>query len=1040
MTAQTPLTQQDGSLRLLLVEDDEGDARLVREALRGHRQRFALERARSVKEAADVLSRSVVDVVLLDLTVCDSTGMDTVVRMQAHVPEDTAIVVLTGLDDEYCASRVLEAGAQDYLVKGQVDAHTLPRSIRYAMERHRILRRLQQVVIEKETINAALRQSEARYRSVAASAVDALFVADESGRIVDWNDAAVRLLGGEALVSSSPTLGDLVTPECRDELAQVLERLPARGEASQGVRKVLELLVLRSDGTTATTEWGISSWEVAAGRFTSAMVRDVSERKAAERLLVEEADRLAGVVRAQHEIASEGFDLGRLLQAAVRWANTLAGAAGTAALMDTTTGLRCESACGSAVPEMGALARHGHGPAGTALARWQALEGENDQLAFTSVATAAHADRMCLTVPLTTDRGPAGVLLAVTSPGEEFNDRQRSALELVGGFCGTALTHLHEFEAKRRLLGERTAALAAVEDSEQRFRQAFDQAPAGIAMVSLVDGDRGALMRVNTTLCSMMMRTADELADMPLTSLAHADDRATVAVAIEDLANSGDGAIRKFDLRLASDDGTTRWAEATASTVTGTTGVRSYAIVQLADVTARRQAEHQLRRLALHDSLTGLANRALLVDRMQEALHRAERSGGAVGVLFVDLDHFKAVNDTMGHKAGDNLLVTVAERIASVLRASDMAARLGGDEFVVVYEGARSEEQVLQVAARIRGAIRQSCILDAGVVNVEASIGVCLSEPGDAPEALLARADTALYRAKERGRNRCEIMPGQQRGGGLSRAEIANGLRHAVEGGQLQLVYQPIYHLQSGRVTGAESLLRWRHPTLGLLSPGSFLQVAEETGAIVDVGRWVLHEACREAASWEGEDGCGAQPSVWVNLSGRQAAGLRVSDVVESALHSTGLRPDRLYLELTETVLFQASEETLEDFRYLVEHGVHLGIDDFGTGYASMSYLANLPVTFLKIDRSFIAGAPTRPQDAAIVDAVVGLGRTLGLTVVAEGIEMAEQLDWVGPAGCELAQGFYLGRPGPAAALPFSRESTSPRPERQSFGMGRPGA
>jgi diguanylate cyclase (GGDEF)-like protein/PAS domain S-box-containing protein len=414
-------------------------------------------------------------------------------------------------------------------------------------------------------------------------------------------------------------------------------------------------------------------------------------------------------------------------------------------------------------------------------------------------------------------------------------------------------------------------------------------------------------------------------------------------------------------------------------------------VAVLHDVTERNQLESQLRHQAMHDALTGLPNRVLLADEL------AERATS--GVLFVDLDDFKAVNDGLGHEVGDRLLQAVAHRLRATVREGDVVARLGGDEFAVVVDGDRAAD----VGRRLLEALVEPFELSGHRITVGASIGVTVV--GDTPDALLRNADMAMYTAKAGGKGALAVFePGMQERAS-ERLLVQLELADALQQGQLRLLYQPVFDLSTGRLAGGEALIRWPHPTRGLLGPDRFIGIAEETGSIVAIGRWVLGEACRVAASWP-ED-----VDVAVNLSARQLESATIVDDVVLALTAASLRPERLVLEITESMLAKDLDAIASRLGSLKALGVRIAIDDFGTGYSSLSTLSRFPVDVLKIDRSFVATMVDNPEAAALVQVLVEMGRALHLSVVAEGIEDADQADALRAQLCDLGQGFYFSRP-----------------------------
>jgi diguanylate cyclase (GGDEF)-like protein/PAS domain S-box-containing protein len=430
------------------------------------------------------------------------------------------------------------------------------------------------------------------------------------------------------------------------------------------------------------------------------------------------------------------------------------------------------------------------------------------------------------------------------------------------------------------------------------------------------------------------------------------------------------------------------------------------------DISERKEFESQLAHQATHDPLTSLPNRVLLLDRLEQALDRARRHGKRVAVLFLDLDHFKVVNDSLGHGVGDRLLVAIADRLRSVVRPGDTIARFGGDEFVVLCEDLETREDAVAVAERVNSVVSGPFEVDDSEVFVGVSIGIAFPDDiGAEPGTLIRDADAAMYRAKERGRARWEIFDNAMRASAVDRLDIENALRRAQERRELRVYYQPIISLATGAIEGIEALIRWEHPERGLLLPDDFIHVAEETGLIVPMGAWVLDQACRQVMRWQASIPSLGPLRLSVNLSGRQLGHPSLVADVRAIINDTHINPSQVELEITESVLMddvEMSEDTLGQLKRL---GVKLAVDDFGTGYSSLSYLRRFPVDVLKVDRSFVDGLGSDPSDSAIVTAIVTLAHTLGLSAIAEGVETTEQLDELRRLRCDMAQGYLIARP-----------------------------
>jgi diguanylate cyclase (GGDEF)-like protein len=443
----------------------------------------------------------------------------------------------------------------------------------------------------------------------------------------------------------------------------------------------------------------------------------------------------------------------------------------------------------------------------------------------------------------------------------------------------------------------------------------------------------------------------------------------------------------------------------------------------------RKFAEVQLSHQALHDPLTGLANRALLMERLAQALARTERHPSSVAVLFLDIDRFKTINDNFGHEVGDSVLACIGDRLRKALRPEDMASRFGGDEFVVLCEDLEDDRHVVTIAKRLGRSISEPISLEAGEVVVTTSIGIAAARGiGDRPEVLLRDADAAVYRAKERGRDRFEFFDQRMRARLLRRSRRESELRHGIDAGELRLYYQPLVFVDDLRVGRVEALVRWEHPRLGLLLPREFIPVAEETGFIVDLGSWVLREACCQTVRWEHASPDQRSISIAVNVSPRQLDHPDFEDTVWQILEETGAEPKNLWFEITETALMDPARPVLEMLGRLRERGIHLAIDDFGTGFSSLSHLRQFRIDELKVDQTFVQGLERDAEDSSIVAAVVNLAHNLGLSAVAEGVETAEQSRRVQLVGCDLAQGFYFAAPEPASLKGTATRRLLPRP------------
>jgi diguanylate cyclase (GGDEF)-like protein/PAS domain S-box-containing protein len=550
-------------------------------------------------------------------------------------------------------------------------------------------------------------------------------------------------------------------------------------------------------------------------------------------------------------------------------------------------------------------------------------------------------------------------------------------------------------------IGERKRAEDSLRASEESYRLLFERNLAGVYR-STVDGQ---LLTCNEAFARMFGRTREQVLALPASALY--DDPAFRAGFVRRLQESG--TLSNIEVRLRHRDGGTVWVIENVSLLPGDEATGPVIEGTAIDITDRKRAEEILLHDAFHDSLTGLANRALFMDRLGYVGRRAVRQRTPFAVLFIDLDRFKLVNDSMGHIAGDQLLVAVAHRLERSVRAEDTVARLGGDEFAVLLDGTGSRPDAILAAERILAAFAEPFAIGARELFVSASIGIALSGDGVArPEDLLRDADTAMYGAKSAGKARLLVFEPLMRERAVAELELETDLRHALDRREFEVHYQPILVLATGEVSGFEALLRWRHPERGLLLPREFLRSLEETGLIVPVGLFVLEQAARQLAAWQERFPRATPLSMSVNISARQLGAPGLVERVRESIARTGIAARSLTLELTESVLVESPETTsalLSAFRAL---GVCISLDDFGTGYSSLSYLHWLPLDRLKIDRSFVAGMGVDHRHREILRTIVALATNLGMDVVAEGIETAEQLAHLRALPCEQGQGFLF--------------------------------
>jgi diguanylate cyclase (GGDEF)-like protein/PAS domain S-box-containing protein len=573
-----------------------------------------------------------------------------------------------------------------------------------------------------------------------------------------------------------------------------------------------------------------------------------------------------------------------------------------------------------------------------------------------------------------------------------------------------------------------TEARRALEAARARVSAAFDASSMGIALVGL----DGTILEANQRLGELTGVAPQRLVGRRFADLLAAE----WARAEEELRSALLGAHRSYgslECELSGPPGNGAWVLANVALVDTQPVGPQYFVTELQDITARKLADERLAHAALHDALTGLPNRMLVMDRLTHALRRAERAGTSVGLLFVDVDHFKVVNDRLGHHAGDEVLRIVGDRILRAARPSDTVSRFGGDEFVIVCEDLSAISEIVRVAERFRRAIAAPIIVGGVDLTVDVSIGVAMAHTSSvAPDGLLRDADAAMYDAKAQGRGRCVVFDERMRSRLTKWITVETGLSGAVRRGEVLALYQPIVRLQSGAVVGVEALARWQPAGHELMTAAEFIPVAEDTGLIAEIGDHVLQLACVTASAWRCAER-GIRMSV--NVSAHQLLAGAFADNVMLALSTADLDPSVLCLELTESVLIEAAD-AVHSLQELREQGVHVAIDDFGVGFSSLGYLRRFPVDVLKIDKVFVDGMLANPRDAAIVTGIVHLGRSLGMDVVVEGIEERAQLTALVELGCELGQGHLFSAAASAdEVLDPRRSRLSPNVDNNSAGV-----
>ena len=560
---------------------------------------------------------------------------------------------------------------------------------------------------------------------------------------------------------------------------------------------------------------------------------------------------------------------------------------------------------------------------------------------------------------------------------------------------------------------EREAAQAArhaseLQESERRFHSAFTHASIGMALVA-VDGE---VLQINAALSALLGYGDGEIIGRRLREFVAAED---VQLLDERLARVVEHEVDRMsaELRCRHRNGDEVWASLHCAFFSDFKSSAPCLIVQAQDVTARRSAETRLHHIAYHDGLTNLPNRTRFNESLQQAIER--NHGGArhaFAVLFLDFDRFKIVNDSLGHRAGDQFLVRVARRILEQVRSDDVVARLGGDEFAILMNDIAGEQPAIALAERLQQALRTPFLINGSEISTSASIGITFSGFGyRTPDDVLRDADIAMYKAKAQGKARYAVFDASLHAQVTEQLHLENDLRRTIENEQLELVYQPIFRLADGKLTGCEALVRWNHPVRGTIAPKIFIPLAEESGLIFQISNWALEQGCQQLRIWRERNPALADITLHVNISGYDLCQKTFAERVTRTLLQTGVSPHQLTLEITESVLMDRLESARETMAYLRDLGVALSVDDFGTGYSSLSYLSSLPISSLKIDASFVQKLQANVSDTEVVRAIVMLGRSLKKSVIAEGIETPAQLQQLRELGCELGQGFHLAKP-----------------------------
>ncbi len=802
---------------------------------------------------------------------------------------------------------------------------------------------------------AQLRSSEARFSRIFHSSPDAILIVRQSDTLIlDFNASFTRLLGysrEDAIGRLELDLNLFADPDERQTIVRQLER---SREATD-----LETQLRSEDGSIVKVEISLRYVEIDGELCTLCIGRDITERLAA-----------AAALRASEEKFEQVFTRSPDGIVILKQRDLTIYDINDSFLLAAQ--YRREELIGQSVYELNVFA--------------------NDDTLSEAMETLTH---------------------------QGFFQNREMAFHTKAGFTVQALVSATYIEIDNepcvlciaKNVNELRQAEEKLRESEQRFRSAFENSPIGIVLIDL----KGTIFQANNFASEVLGYERNPLEGTHISRLVPAADRAQLKETFSRLSSGRDETVRT-ECRMLREDDLELWTNFHVVVQRDAQGDPAYLIGQIADITEMKSSQSRMERMAFYDTLTNLANRRLFYDRLGQAVDHAQRSRHLSALLYLDLDQFKRVNDTLGHEVGDVLLQEVSTRLTSCVRQEDTVARLGGDEFTVLLFDIKTPSDASLVADKILNTLRQPLNISGHQLVVTTSIGITIvPQDGTDPNSLMKNADLAMYRAKEHGRNTYHFYSEEMNTNAVKRLRTEYELRRALERNEFALHYQPKVRLSDLQIVGVECLIRWEHPERGLLAPYEFIEVAEETGAIVDMGNWIIQEACRTGR--ELTEQAKRQIQIAVNISPRQFRDPNLVATIRRNLRESGLNPSTLELEITETMLMGDVEAANTTVRQLHELGVRMAIDDFGTGYSSLNYLKKFPINTVKVDRSFVMDIPESADDMAITSAVIAMAHRLNMEVVAEGVETQEQLNFLLEHDCEYAQGYLFAKPLPLASL-----------------------